>query len=157
MFNLCDSLNIYTWVQCLGRCCSLPTCQLLASWSSRTACHTTSSPMTRSSSSTWTAPTPRRPSTGSPTARPQFDLVPAEWPAAQCWQVRGCLSRHPCSAPVSYQHHHRRRCWKHSASCIAAQVAWCNHIPTCGSTVMRETLQRSATSTLALCATCAVD
>ena len=29
-------------------------------------------------------------------------------------------------------------------------------IPTCGSTVTRETLQRPATSTLALCATCAV-
>ena len=42
--------------------------------SSRTACHkpTTSSPTTHISSSAWTAPTPRRPSTGSPTARPQF-------------------------------------------------------------------------------------
>ena len=38
----------------------------------RTACYTTSSPMTRTSSSAWTTPTPRRLSTGSLTARPQF-------------------------------------------------------------------------------------
>ena len=32
----------------------------------------------------------------------------------------------------------------------------CRILPNCGSTVTRETLQRPATSTLALCATCAV-
>jgi len=36
-------------------------------------------------------------------------------------------SRHHCSAPVSYQHHHRRCCWKHSAGRIEAQVAWRDH------------------------------
>jgi len=37
----------------------------------------------------------------------------------------------------------------------SSRLAW-PLIPTCGSTVTRETLQRPATSTLALCATCAV-
>ena len=35
--------------------------------------------------------------------------------------------RHPCSAPVSYQHHHRRCCRKRSAGRIEAQVAWRDH------------------------------
>jgi len=62
----------YRRLQCSAHCCSLPMFQMLASWSSHTACHTTSSPTTHSSSSAWTAPMPCRPSTGSPNARPQF-------------------------------------------------------------------------------------
>ena len=42
-------------------------------------------------------------------------------------RVRGGPSRHPCSAPVSYQHHHRRCCRKRSAGRIEAQVAWRDH------------------------------
>ena len=45
----------------------------------------------------------------------------------QCWQVRGGPSRHPWSALVSCQHHHHRRCWKHSAGRIEAQVARHDH------------------------------
>ena len=85
----------------------------------RTACHTTSSPMTRSSSPAWTAPTPRWPSTSSLTAPPQF--------ASGSCRTASNSSQHPCPATVSCQHHHRRRCWKHSAGRIEAQVAWCDH------------------------------
>jgi len=42
-------------------------------------------------------------------------------------QVRGGPSRHPCSAPASYQHHHHLCCRKHSAGRIEAQVAWRDH------------------------------
>jgi len=52
--------------------------------------------------------------------------VPAEWPPTQHWQVRDGPSRHPCSAPVSCQHH-RRHCREHSASRIKAQVVWRDH------------------------------
>ena len=44
------------------------------------------------------------------------------------FDIRGGTSRHPCSAPVSYQHHHRRCCRKHSAGRIEAQVAWRDHL-----------------------------
>jgi len=76
----------------------------------------------------WTAATPRRPSTCSLTARPQFASgsyrTASKFAPTQRWQVRVGLSRHPCSAPVGCRHHHRRRCQKHSASRIEAQVAW---------------------------------
>ena len=80
----------YRRVQCSARCCSLLTCQLLASWSSRTACHTTSSPTIRSFSSAWTAPTPRRPSTATLTYLSklvQTNAPPRLWalPMLRCW------------------------------------------------------------------------
>jgi len=147
----------YRRVQCSARCCSLPTCQLLASWSSRTTCHTTSSPMTRSSSSAWTVPTPRQLSTGSLTAPPQLasgscrtasnsTLTSERWSFSAPLLSSGQL---PTSPPSMLP---EALCRSHRSS---SRLVW-PLIPTCGSTVTREMLQRPATSTLALCTTYAV-
>jgi len=136
-----------------ARCCSLPTCQLLASWSSRTECHSTSSPMIRSSSSAWTASTPRRLSTGLLTAPPQFasgscrtasnsTLTSQRWSFSAPLLSSGQLPTSPLSMLLE------ALCRLHRST---SRMAW-PLIPTCSSTVTRETLQKPATSTLALCA-----
>jgi len=119
------------------------------------ACHTTSSLMTRSSSSAWTAPTPRRLSTGSLTARLWFlqnglqlnadksEVVLLGTPA----QLRSATNITTVDVarstlPVASK-------LKSLGVTIDSNLRF-------GSTVMREMLQRPATSTFALCATCAV-
>ena len=135
----------------------------------RTAFHTTSSPMTRSSSPAWTAPTPRWPSTSSLTAPPQFASGSCRTASNSTLTSQRWYFSAPCSAPVSCQHHHRRRCRKHSAGRIEAQSLGVtidsnlrfdcharNVAKACNFHTRALRHVRSLLTALALCATCAV-